>query len=207
MRRGRGRPRRRPVEPDGASRRRCSTGTGSRRSSTPSRSCARASPAGRSASSGRRGRSCRRSTRSSSTMPSRTAGRSRRCTPASRRSTGRAEVAFACGVDTPLLVPAFVRAVLRVAPQRRRCRRARDRRPGAAAARRLPRAIARGSGRCSRRPPRPEGHPATCAGARARGAGAARGSRARRGRPAAALGRNANTPEEWAALARRSTPG
>ena len=26
---------------------------------------------------------------------------------------GRAEVAFACGVDTPLLVPAFVRAVLR----------------------------------------------------------------------------------------------
>ena len=52
---------------------------------------------------------------------------------------GRAEVAFACGVDTPLLVPAFVRVGVRGASQRRRCRRAGDRRPGTAAARRLPR--------------------------------------------------------------------
>ena len=51
---------------------------------------------------------------------------------------GEVEVAFACGVDTPLLVPAFVRAVVRRAARRRRRRRAGDRRPRSAAARRLP---------------------------------------------------------------------
>ena len=117
--------------------------------------------------------------------------RSRRSTRASWRSTGEADVAFACGVDTPLLAPAFVRAVLRSLRKGDDAVVPVDRRPCAAAARRLPgRASPRGSqallddGACGLRD-----IPRTCAVRAGRRAGAARGPRARRRRSAAALGR------------------
>ena len=125
------------------------------------RSCATVQAVARCASSVRPGRSCRRSTRSSSRIAVAYGG------PLAALHTGlvalegkAARRVFACGVDTPLLGPAFVRAVLRALRDGRRCGRAGDRRPVPAAARRLPRRDrAAGPGAARRRRLRPQGHP------------------------------------------------
>ncbi len=59
----------------------------------------------------RRGNGCRCSLPCFARIRFRGPGRSLRCTQGLRALEGEADVAFACGVDTPLLVPEFVRVV------------------------------------------------------------------------------------------------
>ena len=115
--------------------------------------------------------------------------------------TGEADVVFACGVDTPLLLPAFVRAVLRTLrkgddavvpiiggrPQPLLAAyRVRDRTPPAGAAR--------------RRRLRAAGHPAYERRAPGGRVGAISDPELDAADPRLDSALNANTPEEWAAL-------